>query len=67
MINRQLIANEWRERVSPNHNVPVNLYDHQLDAMGLLHEGKHVFLGNIPPSPLNNLITSILRSSYWCR
>ena len=45
MINRQLIVDEWREKITPNYNVPLNLFDHQLDAMALLHEGEHVFLG----------------------
>ena len=45
MINRQLIASEWSETVVPSHNVPRNLFDHQLDAMALLKAGHHVFLG----------------------
>ena len=45
MINRQLIAEEWSEKVTPAHNVPKELFEHQLDAMALLKEGKHVFLG----------------------
>ena len=48
MINRQLIAEEWSEKVTPAHNVPKELFEHQLDAMALLKEGKHVFLGMHP-------------------
>ena len=45
MINRELIASEWSEKVVPLHNVPNDLFEHQLDAMALLNDGKHVFLG----------------------
>ena len=48
MINRQLIAEEWSEKVTPAYNVPKELFEHQLDAMALLKEGKHVFLGMHP-------------------
>ena len=45
MINRELVASEWSEKIVPAHNVPNSLFDHQLDAMALLKGGKHVFLG----------------------
>ena len=45
MINRELVASAWSEKIVPAHNVPNSLFDHQLDAMALLKGGKHVFLG----------------------
>ena len=45
MINRESVASEWVEKVIPVHPVPQKLFDHQLDAMSLLLQGKHVFLG----------------------
>ena len=46
MINRESIATEWREKVVPGYKVPNDLFEHQIDAMALLKEGKHVLLGN---------------------
>ena len=46
MVDRSAIVQEW-ERVREMHHVPSTLYDHQLDAMSLIKERRHVFLGNI--------------------
>ena len=45
MIDKELVAAEWSERVVPNHPVPVTLFPHQLDAMAMLKGGNHVLLG----------------------
>ena len=45
MINRELIASEWLDKVVPVHPVPQKLFDHQMDAMSLIKQGKNVFLG----------------------
>ena len=37
---------EWDEKIVPNYAVPTTLYEHQVDAMSLLKQGRHVFLGN---------------------
>ena len=44
MIEREQVLRDWSEVLS-NHPVPSNLRDHQIDAMALLKQGKHVFLG----------------------
>ena len=36
----------WTNTVVPFFNVPATLFEHQADAMTLLREKKHVFLGN---------------------
>ena len=46
MIDRASIAREWSQNVVPNFAVPETLYDHQMDAISLLKQGKHVFLGS---------------------
>ena len=46
MFNRELISSEWSEKVVPIHAVPPTLHPHQLDAMALLKEKKHVLLGS---------------------
>ena len=48
MINREEIAREWSENIVPVHNVPENLFPHQLDSMALIRQGKDVFLGSYP-------------------
>ena len=50
IINRELIASEWAEKVVPVHPVPETLFDHQLDAMSLIHQGQNVFLGTLENS-----------------
>ena len=45
MNESSAFTSEWLERIVPNHNVPRDLYKHQIDAMTLLKQGKHVFLG----------------------
>ena len=45
MIDRELINAEWAENVIPSHPVPQALFPHQVDAMALIKEGMHVFLG----------------------
>ena len=45
MINRESINEEWAQKVVPIHQVPRKLFDHQLDAMALIKQGKNVFLG----------------------
>ena len=45
MINRELIVSEWSENVVPHHSVPKNLFPHQVDAMALIKDRQHVFLG----------------------
>ena len=37
---------EWDEKIVPNYAVPTTLYEHQVDAMSLLKQGRNVFLGN---------------------
>ena len=44
MIDTGPLLRDWQEVVA-NYPVPAQLYDHQVDAMALLKEGKHVFLG----------------------
>ena len=46
IIDRTAAAQDW-ERVLETYPVPPNLRDHQLDAMSLLKQGNHVFLGKI--------------------
>ena len=46
MSHRSTITAEWLENIVPNYGVPQMLYDHQIDTMSLLKEGKNVFLGN---------------------
>ena len=45
MINREVISEEWSEKVVPVHPVPPNLFPHQLDTMAFIKEGKNIFLG----------------------
>ena len=45
MTDRERTTAEWLESVVPLHPVPQVLFPHQLDAMALLKEGNHVFLG----------------------
>ena len=49
MLSREFISTEWHEKVVPTHPVPPTLHPHQLDAMALLKEKKHVFLGYLIP------------------
>ena len=49
MADRARATQDWM-RVLQTYPVPSNLRDHQLDAISLLQQGKHVFLGK-----LNNL------------
>ena len=51
MINSDRIISEWSENVVPVHAVPHNLFPHQVDAMALVKEGRHVFLGIYSPTP----------------
>ena len=44
MIDREQVLRDW-SRVLSDYPVPSNLRDHQIDAMALLKQGKHVFLG----------------------
>ena len=46
MVDRTQVLAEWADVVL-KHPVPSHLYDHQVDAMALLKEGKNVFLGKI--------------------
>ena len=68
MINRELIVSEWSENVVPLHKVPQNLFPHQVDAMALIKDGNHVFLGNIlPPSRVMYINISSIRcpNRFW--
>ena len=44
MVDRESVLRDWAI-VRQNYPVPTNLHDHQIDAMGLLKEGRNVFLG----------------------
>ena len=46
IIDRTAAAQDWA-RVLETYPVPPNLRDQQLDAMSLLKQGNHVFLGKI--------------------
>ena len=46
MADRETIASDWASKVVPVHPVPEKLFDHQMDAMSLIKQGKNVFLGN---------------------
>ena len=46
MVDRETIASDWASKVVPVHPVPEKLFDHQMDAMSLIKQGKNVFLGN---------------------
>ena len=46
MVDRAAASHAW-SLVVEAHPVPPHLHDHQLDAMSLLKQGKHVFLGNL--------------------
>ena len=52
MIERELVLRDWAE-VLRNYSVPASLRDHQIDAMSLLKQGKHVFLGKMRSRVLN--------------
>ena len=45
MLDTAEAEQDWA-RVLETHPVPPNLHKHQLDAMTLLKQGRHVFLGN---------------------
>ena len=45
MVDRAAASEDWTH-VAEVYPVPPQLHDHQLDAMSLLKQGKHVFLGN---------------------
>ena len=45
MINQEIIVQELSEKVVPVHNVPEDLFAHQIDTMALIKDRKHVFLG----------------------
>ena len=44
MIDKSQALSDWAAVVL-DYPVPARLHDHQADAMALLKEGKHVFLG----------------------
>ena len=44
MVDRIEMSHVWSQVVE-QHPVPPNLHAHQLDAMSLLRQGKHVLLG----------------------
>ena len=44
MVDREQVQHDWTE-VTKKYPVPTNLRDHQIDAMGLLKQGRNVFLG----------------------
>ena len=46
MIDRGTTLHDW-QTVLQSHPVPPHLHDHQIDAMALLKQGKHVFMGNL--------------------
>ena len=46
MVDRAAASQAW-SLVVEAHPVPPHLQDHQLNAMSLLKQGKHVFLGNL--------------------
>ena len=45
MINRSAVVREWTETILPNYAVPTTLFDHQVDTMALIKQGRNVFLG----------------------
>ena len=56
MVDRESILRDWAI-VRQNYPVPTNLHDHQIDAMGLLKEGRNVFLGKYTvQKPLHPLL-----------
>ena len=46
MVDRSRIVKKWGENVVNNYDVPGTLFDHQLDSIALLQQGRNVFLGN---------------------
>ena len=54
MINREIIVQEWSEKVVPAHNVPEELFAHQIDTMALIKDKKNVFLGKFNIKKHNN-------------
>ena len=46
IIDRNAAAQDWA-RVLETYPLPPNLREHQLDAMSLLKQGNHVFLGKL--------------------
>ena len=55
MINRAELLNLWPELVA-RHGLPSEPYEHQLDAMALIREKKHVFLGGYRPDFIINIM-----------
>ena len=59
MVDRAAASEDWTH-VAEVYPVPPQLHDHQLDAMSLLKQGKHVFLGN-----LGNLKNNIIQPIHF--
>ena len=47
MIDHSTLTEEWLRDIVPKYNLPASLRPHQKDAMSLLKQGRHVFLGRI--------------------
>ena len=47
MIDHSKLTQEWVRDIVPRYKLPASLRPHQKDAMTLLKQGTHVFLGNI--------------------